>query len=345
MLFRTLLTLLTALPYISAATINYRELETWKHKTPGLPLPSQNIYQFNSNGTWIENIAVRPNGALLLTMLKPNASLYTVKRPHSSSREFSLVHTFDDATGLLGITEIYHDTFALVSLNGLNATNTQSGSTGVWVVSPTARGPWDVKKVATLSDVVVPNGITSVPGSSAVLIADSIGGSVTRCDIRTGACASILSGPEFAPVPSDSSRPIGINGIHYRAGYIYWSHSGLVSIFRRRADSEGYPVKNSESELVGTINDAQFIDDFAEDTAGRLWIATYLYSSVILLERDGTSETVVGSSNKLTVGGCTSAAFGRTAPDKKILYVVTSGDDGKEPAKVIAVDTSAFGST
>jgi sugar lactone lactonase YvrE len=344
MLFPILLPLLAVLPYISAATMNYRGLETRDHKTPSLPLPSQNIFQFGSNGTWIENIAVRPNGDLLLTMLAPNASLYTVKRPYAGSREFSLVHTFDGATGLLGITEICHDTFALLSLNSLNATNAESGSTDVWVVSPRTRGVWDVKKAASLSDIVVPNGITSVPGSSAVLIADSIGGSVTRCDIRTGACTPILSGPEFAPVPNDSARPIGINGIHYRAGYIYWSHSGLVSIFRRQVDSEGYPVNNSGTELVGTINDVQFVDDFTEDAAGRFWAATYLNNSVVLLERDGTSEIVVGSPNESTVGGCTSAAFGRTAPDRKMLYVVTSGEDGKEPAKIVAVDTSVFGS-
>ncbi|KAI1813879.1 hypothetical protein GGS20DRAFT_577283 [Poronia punctata] len=333
-------TLLMLSTFAAAAIV---EPERWKHKDQHtLPLPTRNVFQFRTNGTWIENIAVRPNGDLLLTMLSPTASLYTLKEPRSTSPGLSLVHTFDNATSLLGITEIHHETFALLSVKAKNDSTAVPGSVTLWVVSPTADGTWDTEKVAILPDVVVPNGITSIPGSSAVLVVDSIGGTITRCDLRAGACAVVLSGPEVAPISGDSSRPVGINGIHYHDGYIYWTHSGLVSVFRRRIDRQGYPIANANSELIGTL-DAQFVDDFAVDAAGQFWVATNVYGSLFALDRDGTSKVVAGSPTELTLGGCTSAAFGRTLLDRKTLYVATNGVNGiKEPAKVVAVDAAEY---
>ncbi|KAI1750687.1 hypothetical protein F4782DRAFT_548464 [Xylaria castorea] len=312
-------------------------------RTPGHLFPTHNVFQFSETGTWLENIAVRANGDLLATMLNPTASLYTLKTPYSATPELSLLHTFENATGLLGITEISNDNFAILSIKLGNGSSPVPGSGAIWGVS-FGHNTFNTQKIASIPDVLLPNGITSIPNSSAVLLADSFGGTITRCDTLRGTCETVLKRTETAPEPGNA-EPTGINGIHYRNGYIYWSNSNLVSIFRILVDREGYPAANAKVETIGKV-DVMLIDDFAEDSAGRFYIATGPNNTVVELQQDGSSEVVAGSLTELTVAGSTAAAFGRTAHDSRTLYVTTNGAvnapvNGKtEPAKIVAVDTS-----
>ncbi|KAH8165607.1 hypothetical protein CIB48_g2645 [Xylaria polymorpha] len=312
-------------------------------KTRSHLFPTHNVFQLNETGTWLENIAIRTNGDLLATMLTPTASLYTLKQPYSATREFSLLHTFENATGLLGITEISNDNFAILSAELDSTSNPVLGSSTIWGVS-FEHDEFSTRKIASIPDVLLPNGITSIPNSSAVLVADSIGGTVTRCDTLTAICEVVLERTETKPVSSALS-PLGINGLHYRDGYIYWSNSNLVSIFRIRVDKQGYPVPSAKVETIGTV-DASFIDDFAEDCNGRFYVATGGNNTIVELQQNGSSKVVAGSLMDLTVAGSTAAAFGRTVHDSRTLYVVTNGAvkepvNGKtEPAKIVALDTS-----
>ncbi|KAI0869914.1 hypothetical protein GGS24DRAFT_135264 [Hypoxylon argillaceum] len=308
-----------ALPCILAAVI----------KTPRDLLPTQTLFQVNQTGPWLENIAVRSNGDLLVTMLLPTASLYTMKTPYSPARKFSLVHTFDNATALLGITETHPDTFAILSIEFSGAS---SRSPTLWSASFDAGDNLRMRKVTGLEGLLVPNGITSIPGTPVVLLTDSSGGTITRCDTATGACGLILNTTQTAPVPG-SAQATGANGVHYRCGYLYWSNSDLVSLFRVRLDKAGYPAPDAQIETIGTV-DAAFVDDFAADGAGRFWIAAGGDNTVIALRGDGSSEVAAA------VAGPTAAAFGRTARDRGTLYVVTNGQ--AEPAKVVAVDVSKY---
>ncbi|KAI0467604.1 hypothetical protein F4859DRAFT_494035 [Xylaria cf. heliscus] len=304
--------------------------------------PARDLFQFNETGTWLENIAVRSNGDLLTTMLIPTASLYILKRPYSATREFSLLHTFDNATGLLGITEISNDNFAILSAEMDNASNPVPGSSTIWGVS-FSNDQFKARRISRIPDAILPNGITSIPDSSVVLIADSIGGTIIRCDALTETCETVLKCTETAPTP-DVVNSIGINGLHYRNGYIYWSNSDLVSIFRIPVDKHGYPADNAKVESVGKV-DALFIDDFVEDYAGEFYVAAGTNNTIVELQQNGSSKVVAGSLTDLTVAGCTATAFGRTVHDSRTLYVVTNGGiqapvNGKtEPAKIVALDT------
>ncbi|KAI1108755.1 hypothetical protein F5Y14DRAFT_62588 [Nemania sp. NC0429] len=314
-------------------------------KTCSHLLPTHRVFQFDQTGTWIENIAVRPNGDLLVSLLQPTASLYTLARPNSSSREFSLLHTFDNASSLLGITETHPDTYAILSIQFSETLSPVPGSATIWDVSFDDDKPL-TRKITNVPDVLVPNGIASVPGSPVVFVADSTSGTITRCDTRAAACTLFLNTPQTAPAPG-SSRPTGVNGIHYRRGYLYWSNSNLVSIFRVRLGDDGYLASDASVETVGTV-DATFIDDFAIDDDGRFWIAAASNNAIVALRGNGSSEVVAGALTELTVAGPTSAAFGRTARDRETLYVVTNGASSgpvngiTEPAKIVAVDTSGF---
>lgn len=85
-----------------------------------LPLPSRTIFQFSSNGTWIENIAVRANGDLLVTLMLPDPQLYLISSPWSPSPTASLLYTFPNMTGLFGIAETSPDVFVLAG-GGFNS--------------------------------------------------------------------------------------------------------------------------------------------------------------------------------------------------------------------------------
>ncbi|RWA08830.1 hypothetical protein EKO27_g6277 [Xylaria grammica] len=308
-------------------------------------LPTHTIFQLKEAGTWFENIAVRPNGDLLVTMLAPTPSLYTLRRPYSPTREFCLLHTFDDATGLLGITETDIDTFAVISSKFADASTPVIGSSAVWEAS-FQHDKLHTRKVAGLPDLALPNGITTVPGSSAVLVGDCLGGTVTHCDMRTGATEVMLARPEMAPLPNEAES-LGINGIHYQPGYLYWSNSSLATLFRMRVDAHGKPHADAKVETVGKVN-ASFIDDFAVGHSGTSWLATNPNNTIIAIRSNGSSQVVAGDPAKLTIAGCTAAAFGRTLSDSRTLYVVTNGairapvNGVIEPAKIVAVETVGF---
>jgi hypothetical protein len=71
------------------------------------------IWQFPL-GTWVENLAVRTNGQLLVTLLS-QPELYHVD-PFQKTAP-TLIHSFPNASGLLGIAEIEDDVFAVVAGN------------------------------------------------------------------------------------------------------------------------------------------------------------------------------------------------------------------------------------
>ncbi|KAI1075523.1 hypothetical protein F5B20DRAFT_585119 [Whalleya microplaca] len=316
-------------------------------RADGLPLPSKTIFQFNETGTWLENVAVRPNGDLLMSMLTPHSSLYTLKRPYSSSPEASLVHTFDGANGLGGITEISPDTFAVIAGQYSGAGSPVPGTYAIWEVS-FRNSTHSVRKITDIPEAGLANGIATVPtyGGKVVLISDSFLGSLWRLDTQTGRYESVMKVTEMG-VKDGAEFPIGINGVKVRDGYVYWTNSALVEIFRTRIDGRGYPVSNTTVEKIATI-DAPMLDDFAIDKSGLLWVATNAGDTVDIVRPNGSYKAAVGSAKEFTVAGDTAVAFGRTLRDKDILYAVTCGalsapiNNRSEPAKVVAVDTTRF---
>ena len=77
---------------VSAAPYSYSSLKS----------PVRTTYQF-PNETWVENIAVRSSGQLLVTIIT-SPDLYQVDL--FSSAPASLVHSFPHAQSTLGITEV-----------------------------------------------------------------------------------------------------------------------------------------------------------------------------------------------------------------------------------------------
>jgi hypothetical protein len=306
-----------------------------------LPLPSETIFQLEK-GTWIENIAVRSTNDLLLTLLS-TPDLYTFT---PSSSESSLLHTFPNATGLLGISETTPDVFAVIAGNfSLSTVSSVPGTYSVWRVD-FRHGPSPaISKIANIPEASILNGMTTLPACpEKILLSDNVLGLVWRLDTITGKYEVAIQIPEMAPLPNEFTIE-GINGLHVSYPYLYFANS-FVGLYRILIDPLGNVVPGAKAELLEPSN--PFMDDFAIDAQGNAWVATNVGDTVLVVGRDGKSETVLGSNTTLTVAGDTSAAFGR-AGNEGTLYVATGGAIGKpvngtitEGAKVVAVDTRGF---
>ncbi|OTA55669.1 hypothetical protein K449DRAFT_468824 [Hypoxylon sp. EC38] len=338
-LVNCLLTLATGISLAVASPLPYAY-----HTTNHSGLPAKTVFQFNETGTWFENIAVRPNGDLVLTTLMPSGSVWTLRRPYAPHPEFALLHTFIETPGLVGIAETKPDTFVVLAAEFEGAGDPVPGSYSIWELSLLGASPV-ARKISDLPEVQLGNGITSVPSSNGdiVLIGDSFAGSLWRLNTTSGSHESVLAVAEMAP-PAGAALPIGINGLKIYDGYVYWSNSATVTIYRSKIDGDGYPAANATIETIATL-DSPFVDDFAFDAQGLLWAATNSDNKVDVVRPDGSFETVVGGATEDIVGGDTAVAFGRTLQDRDVLYVTTSGtlpNNRTEPAKIVAVNRAAF---
>ncbi|GAW15226.1 hypothetical protein ANO14919_046350 [Xylariales sp. No.14919] len=315
-----------------------------------LPLPARTIFQLNETvpDTWFENIALRQNGDLLVTMLQPSASIYSIQQPLSDSPKASIIN-IDNANGLLGIVETAPDVFVVVAGIFSAPAVPVNGTMAVWEVD--LRGPEPTTRLITkMPEAGILNGVALVPGCSppAILVADTGISRVWRVDITTGEYETAAEIPEMLPAPN-ATLPLGVNGVKTRGEYLYFSNSDLASIFRLPIDKRGVAARDAEAELVAKV-DADIIDDFLIDEEGKYWVATNFQNTVVVAETGSSGVVVAGAPTQLTVAGDTALALGRgTKEDKNIVYAVTGGTLNRpvngtvsEPAKVVAIDRTGF---
>ncbi|KAI1351855.1 hypothetical protein F5Y01DRAFT_281342 [Xylaria sp. FL0043] len=314
-----------------------------------LPLPAHTIFQLSDNPptSWFENIAARQNGDLLVTMLSPNASVYSIQQPLSGSPKSSIIN-IENATGLLGITETAPDVFAVVGGLFGDLAVPVPGSMSVWEVDVTGSEP-KTRLIANVPEAGIFNGAATVSScsSSAVLVADNALNLVWRIDLKTGEYETAAEVPEMKGV-ANASVPLGVNGLKIRGEYLYFSNSNLASIFRLPIDERGVAAQEAKAELVAKL-DVPFMDDFLIDEEGKYWGATNSGNTVVVAKEGTGSVVVAGKATELTVAGVTALALGRTEKDKNIVYAVTGATitspvNGtvSESAKVVAIDRAGF---
>ncbi|KAH8704458.1 hypothetical protein GQ44DRAFT_716699 [Phaeosphaeriaceae sp. PMI808] len=325
-----------------------------------LPLPARTVAQLGTSPTWLENIAVRANGDLLVTQLAPTPVLYTVKNPTSRQATLDSIYQWHEPniTIFLGITETFPDTFNIVAGNATANATGYAGTYSVWEAkfnSPKSSKSV-VRKVANVPEAMFLNGIIPLPSRpEVVLIPDSQFGLLFRLDTRTGKSEIIADRPEFKPYPERQNKTVGfgINGVRIRGGYLYFSNSNLVTIFRIPITSDGYVAQKGKAQvkIYADLSVATtFVDDFAFSDDGTLWAVSNDGNTVVAVSPDGKKiQEVAGSRNQLTTAGGTAGAFGRTKDDRNVFYVSTAGGldlpvNGTltEPGKVVAVDTAGY---
>lgn len=305
-------------------------------------------------GTWLENIAVRPSGELLLTHLeKPQLDQFN---PLESSARPEEVHTFEDVLSLSGIAEIAPDSFAVTLGNFSFESGAQKGSWSIWGVDFSKKQTTSVSvdEIASIPDAVFPNGMCNVPSSkypNDILYGDIRKGAVWRIDTETGSSALDINNTLTAAIQDPIFGTSGVNGIHIQDGVLYFVNSAKRLFASLPVKTDGTPA--GDPKIITRVHKPEtvfYFDDFAikDDDA---FLVTGSGNSIERIGLDGMpkGQIIVGNLNSTQFAGPTSAAFGRTERDRHILYVATSGAqaapvDGNitTGAQILAVDTSRW---
>ncbi|KAL6693476.1 hypothetical protein J3F84DRAFT_401354 [Trichoderma pleuroticola] len=338
----------------SLAALPPPSLHQLDHREPHL-LPSHVIAQFPA-GTWIENIAIRANGNLLLTSFQPDATLYEVSDLECLSPTVTRLFTIETVTSLFGIVEISADVFAVAGGNVSLSTGGVKGTARLWSVDFRHGQPSYPRLITSIPDAVLLNGATIIPQSShIVLLADSILNVVWRVDVNGG---TVDKAAQFPPQDTAPSQPvtIGINGIHIHDGYLWFTNDTATtnpstssletSMYRIKIDKNGYTPHNIVPEKTITLP-SEALDDFTfgPDERGIKWIATNSENIILAAAPDGRYVRVAGAPSSFEVATATACQFGRTGRDSHVLYVTTGGEKingTTEGGKVQALDTRGF---
>lgn len=337
------------------------------------PVASQLVFQFGANGTWIENIAVRQNGDLLLTLAAPSGNLFLVQNP--MSQEPKLVPLFAFPTNTTnGIVETGTDTFVVIAEDLSDSGDPANGVLGtdqVWEVTlvTTEDPPTAVaRKITDMPDAPRLNGAAAVPNTTAVLLGDSQLGVAFRLDTATGNYTRAFQFPEMAPVPNSNSTDdaLGLNGMKVPGdGFFYFSNAATRTLYRTAITADGFPAEPADGngasaaanpvETIARIPGVPWLDDFdVRASDGSIFLTGSTGNVLLFIKRTGSAYeepvVVAGAVDQLTLATCTAAVFGRSAGGTTpMLFVTTGGGQGApvngtviEPAKVVAIDTSSL---
>jgi hypothetical protein len=293
------------------------------------------IFQFASNGTFLENIAVRSTGTLLTTRLDvPEVFEINPFTGHGAP-----LITIPGHNTTTGIAELRPDVFAIGAGNYSLTTGAVPGTLGIWLVdlhiSP------EPTLVVTIAEAGLVNGLARL-NDKTVLFSDSQKGKVYAVDVAKKSYSIKMEGEAFEP-PPDAPLPVGVNGLKIltlnKKTYLYFTNSFRQQFSRVEIDHDANPVG-----AVEVVAQGFFEDDFAIRKDGTAFVTTHIMHSVVKVLPDGEWSVIAGNETSLEVAGDTSCAFGRKKKDENVLYVVTSGAQLApvggviEPAKVVAID-------
>ncbi|OGM51294.1 hypothetical protein ABOM_000187 [Aspergillus bombycis] len=264
----------------------------------------RDVYQF-PNGTWLENIAVRSNGNVLVTAYNL-AQLWEINPFNGTdSHHAHLIHQFENPGTITGITEIDRDVFVTIASNSL------------WKVDLSMTEP-----IVDPIDITIPagtlNGIAALNDSSLV-ISDSSLGLIWRVDIQQGTY-DILIRDNTTATSTALGPTLGVNGIRVLGSHVYYVNSPQRSLYRVGLDASGNTVGQPETIAQGVL-----ADDFAVTSSGA-YLAGLTDNIITNVSHNGKTHVVAGGRNSTAVMTATSAAVGRTKYDANVLYITTGGE-------------------
>ncbi|KAH7102064.1 hypothetical protein BKA62DRAFT_656627 [Auriculariales sp. MPI-PUGE-AT-0066] len=283
-----------------------------------------------SNGTLLENIAVRSNGALLLTGLNRNKLVTLDPRARKPAARVLVEFDAKTANGISGITEYAPDKFAFIA-GQFNLTDFTTTGLALWTVDLGRRGDVRPRRVAALPKVGFGNGVAVAPGSRGlVVLADSKNSAIWSVDVTSGAVREIAN--SAFTVASAQGFPLGINGIRTRGSDLFFVNTNARTVSKVAIRPDG-TLGGKVTIVATTPADQTTFDDFALDKQGRAWMAT-VPNGIDVVLGNGKTVPILGFNSGNTTGP-TSAAFGRgSKSEENTLYVTTSF------AKLFAIDTT-----
>lgn len=321
---------ITALAILSGCAIAADIHGSSRNKTE-----TRTIYQFPNN-TYVENLAVRSNGQILVNILtSPEVWLIDPEFPERAV----LVHEFSSVLGLSAIVEYQPDVFAIAGGNvTLSTGETVVGSWSIWSLdlgglnitsneSVSAQPP-AVSKIADIPPARLLDGMAllSCPDEQLLIVGDVRTGTIYSVDIDTGGYALLINNTFTAPAPDYAFGPSATNGIQIRNDTMYFANTGQKTLNRVRVDvGDGTPIGDFET-IAQAITPLDQWDDFTLDDEGSVWMAAGGANTIQKIDtRTGEVRIVAGDVNSTAIAEPTSAKFGRRECDSTVLYVTTAG--------------------
>lgn len=313
--------------------------------------PVETIYEFPQN-YFLENIAIRSNGGVLITVHNRNELLYIDPHFEPKPAPSAVIYSFDQ--GVSGIVEVEHDEF-YVSVGEIG----KKGSYSVYRVDMSGFASDShgnvtsnaaVEKVAAVPDALFLNGSALLNREKGIiLLADSIVGAVFALDVKSGKVDTWLKDKQLEKVTENPMLP-GVNGIKIHKGHLYLSNTDTKTFLRAPLSSSN--TAEYTAGKVEVVQEKLNADDFAFDEDGSAYLTTHIYESVVKLDgADGKRSTVAGGLGDITFAGSTAAAFGRTEKDRTGLYVTTHGgmwyrnESELGPARLLRVEVGRAAAT
>ncbi|KAJ4381413.1 hypothetical protein N0V86_003764 [Didymella sp. IMI 355093] len=317
-----------AAPAACPAPVYSTSVSNTSASTSSVPALST-VYQFPAgSGAWVENIAERPNGQLLITrMFTPELWLID---PSTGSAQ--LVYSFPDANSVTGITPTGNaDEFAVAVGNVDGATFTpEAGSWSTWKVrlhgsKATASLITKLPKAKFLNGM----GFFHAGKSKGLLITDSVVGGIWAVDLATGANSLALQDDTML-APAGATFAVGIDGFRIKGKSIYYTvfAGGVLRRidveFPSAADLAAGTATLKQTAVEELANTGGAFDDLDVAADGTVYVTTNPENTVVKVAATGGKPTLVaGNIGSLALAGASSALFSKVAAN--VLYVTTSG--------------------
>ncbi|OJJ42666.1 hypothetical protein ASPZODRAFT_137048 [Penicilliopsis zonata CBS 506.65] len=299
-------------------------------------LNTTTVYQFSSNDTWLENLAVRSNGIILTTEIGPPASLLAFD-PREETPQKVVLHTFDSVLGLSGITEAAPDVFYITGANTTadNISDPPANATHVWRVDFTGNNE-NQPEISLIARPTAPTGFNGLAAfnESIILATATYQEAIFAVDTTTGETWEAITNDMMS----------SINGIKVRDGYVYWTAG--ADFCRAKL----YPnVTAGAPQLIAqgiAFDDFALAPDGFGNTTDRMYayLATAAENTVMQVSFDldgGNNQSVViaGNLDSIEIAEPTACAFGRGEGEFDHLYITTGGGSGVN-VDVNGVDTA-----
>jgi len=311
---------------------------------PLAPLPAVTLtpVAYFPEKYFLENLAVRADGSVLITAVL-QAELWYVPGPEPRADVPPvLVHTFDHL--VTGIVEVERDVF-IVSLSQAYTTH-ESHLARIDLNGWTPGKPITPEIIFTFDDRVRALNGSCLLGPGVLAIADCFAGLIWRVDLaadgRSATGRVWLADDTMADDPDGGVAPPrqpGINGIRYgsKTGHLYYT-STAQKVFMRVAVDQLTLDPSGHAQFIAAIDNA---DDFCiDEDAGFAYVTRHRANTldrVPLAPRHGSEvRHIAGDPFEPLLAGPSSVAWSRR-PDEygRVAYVTTDGGTTAPPDGVV----------
>ncbi len=307
---------------------------------------------------FLENLAVREDGSLLVTVLNKKELWYVPQATGDSRVDATRIHTFDEPT--TGICEVQPDVFYILS--GNLYTSHESYVHRLDLRTWTPGSPIEPKLLRQFPrEARGLNGCCLI-GPRVLLVSDCFASLIWRLDLpEADGVPEIRVWLEhdsmgYFPGKMQPEQP-GVNGVRYagKTNHLYYTATAKKLLMRVKVDPATLdPVGDPELVMAGRMG-----DDFClDEDANVIYLTTHRQNTIDVVSMDpgynsGFTQIVAGDPFTEELIGPSSGVWGRGAGDYgRVAYFIMDGGTaspppgGPRPAKLVRVDlqllTGAF---